>query len=205
MTSAFPPQNDTRHDDAELALLLDGNPQATETFVRANAPWMMALARRILKDGGLAEDAVQNAFASVFENLSSFEGRSTTKTWIHRIVVNQSLMLLRRRNRLQEAPIDDLLPVFDDNGCRFEDPWAVLETPETIFLQSQARQKIVELIDQLPDAYRVILILRDMEEMRTSEVADMLKLSEANVKVRLHRARAALKKLLEPLLRGEAL
>jgi len=186
-------------------LLLDGNPQATEMFVRANAPWMMALARRILKDGGLAEDAVQNAFANVFRKLGSFEGRSTAKTWIHRIVVNQSLMLLRKRNRLQEEPIDDLLPVFDDNGCRFEDPWTVLETPETIFLQSQARQKIVELIDQLPDAYRVIVILRDMEEMPTTEVADVLKLSEANVKVRLHRARAALKKLLEPLLRGEAL
>lgn len=59
------------------------------------------------------------------------------------------------------------------------------------------------MIDTLPDTYRIVLVLRDIEELSTAEVAEMLELTEANVKVRLHRARAALKKLLEPLLRGQ--
>lgn len=205
MASSFSPDQKKAEDDAEVQSLRDGDLRATETFVRNHAPWMLALARRILKDEAQAENAVQNAFASVFQNLDSFEGRSAPKTWIHKIVVNQALMLLRKRNRLQEEPIDDLMPVFDENGCRFEDPWTVLETPETIFQQSQAQKHISALIDQLPDAYRVVLILRDIEEMSTADVADALSLSEANMKVRLHRARAALKRLLEPLLRGDAI
>ncbi|MDP6342588.1 MAG: sigma-70 family RNA polymerase sigma factor [Alphaproteobacteria bacterium] len=192
-------------DDDDLAALRTGDRVATERFVREHAAWMLAVARRILRDHGHAEDAVQNAFAAVFKNLEKFDGRSALRTWMHRIVVNEALMLLRKSRRGRETPIDDLLPDFDDAGCRIEDRWTTVETPESLLQQTQTRARISELIDQLPDNYRIVLMLRDIEELSTAEVAELLDMSETNVKVRLHRARAALKKLLEPLIRGQAL
>lgn len=176
---------------------------STDSFVRENIGWMLASARRIVRDRSLAEDCVQDAFINVFKNLDGFKGQSRLRTWMHRIVVNQALMALRARNRLKEMPIDDLLPTFDANGCRLEDPWTSFETPESLLARSQTLDTVVSLIDKMPDIYRIVLLLRDIEDLSTSEVAKMLELSESNVKVRLHRARAGLRQLLEPLLRGQ--
>ncbi|WP_337660203.1 sigma-70 family RNA polymerase sigma factor [Anderseniella sp. Alg231-50] len=189
-------------------LLIGKDRAATEAFVRANLGWMLALARRIVKDSAIAEDVVQDAFSNVFKNLETFRGEAALKTWIHRIVVNQALMALRKQRRLNEQPIDQLLPEFDGSGCRIDEPSGLsqlAQTPEAVLLSSDRRQQVLACIDRLPDSYRVILMLRDIEELSTSEVADMTGLTEANVKVRLHRARAALKKLLSPLFEGAAL
>ncbi len=188
-----------------LEALRAGERGATEAFVRQHAGWMLALAHRMLRDSAAADDAVQNAFASIFKNLQSFEERSSLKTWMHRIVVNEVLMLMRKTRRLREEPLDELLPVFDDNGCRIESDWATFQTPEAVMQESQTAAKVTELINTLPENYRIVLMLRDIEELSTGEVAEMLNMSQANVKVRLHRARAALKKLLEPLMGGHAL
>ena len=165
----------------------------------------MIVARRILRDNAHAEDAVQGAFVNIFKNLNSFGGRSAIKTWMHRIVVNQALMVLRKNRRMNETSIDDLLPEFDDYSCRIEDSWTTFETPESLLQRADTNKKTSEFIDLLPDKYRNVLILRDIEELSTSEVAEALELSETNVKVRLHRARSALKKLLEPLIREQAI
>jgi len=190
--------------DHAVADLKAGDRRAAERFVRAHIGWMLALARRILRDAHHAEDAVQNAFAKIFANLDGFDGRSALKTWMHRIVVNESLMLLRRLGRADATSIDEFLPVFDDNGCRVEERWMTHETPEALMLRTDIRARVKEKIDLLPENYRIILVLRDIEEMTTHEVAMLLDISEANVKVRLHRARAALKRLLEPLVKGQA-
>ena len=190
-------------EETELSKLRRGFTSATEKFVRENIGWMLSVARRMLRDNAQAEDCVQDAFSSIFKNLESFRGDSSLKTWMHRIVANQALMVLRRNKRLNEAPIDDLLPVFDERGCREEERWTTFETPESLMERSQTRETVTALIDKLPDNYRTILLLRDIEEMSNSEVAELMNLTETNVKVRVHRARAALKKLLEPLLRGE--
>ena len=159
----------------------------------------------MLRNDAHAEDCVQDAFLNIFKNLESFRGESSLRTWMHRIVVNHVLMLLRSRKRLNEASIDDLLPDFDENGCRVEDRWSDFETPESLMERSQTKETVIALIGKLPDNYRIVLLLRDIEELSVSEVAEILNLSETNVKVRLHRARSALKKLLEPLLRREKL
>ena len=200
-------QVSTEPDDRDNAVadLKAGERGAAERFVRVHIGWMLALSRRILGDAHHAEDAVQNAFAKIFANLDGFDGRSALKTWMHRIVVNESLMLLRKLGRADAASIDELLPVFDENGCRIEERWMTRETPESLMLRSDAGARVREKIDLLPENYRIILILRDIEDMATHEVAALLDISEANVKVRLHRARAALKRLLEPLLKGQAL
>ncbi len=186
-----------------IAGLKAGDNEAAGQLVRNHAGWMLAVARRVLNDHGLAEDCVQEAFINVFRKIHDFEARSSLKTWLYRIVVNQALAKLRSKRSRQETPIDDLLPDFDENACRIEGPWQHLATPEEVFEQQDRRLVIHAKINDLPESYRVILQLRDIEELTTREVADALGLSESNVKVRLHRARSALKKLLEPLLKGE--
>ncbi|MEP2029029.1 MAG: sigma-70 family RNA polymerase sigma factor [Paracoccaceae bacterium] len=171
-------------------------------FVRENTGWMLAVAVRILQDTGLAEDAVQTAFAKILGKIDGFEGRSTIRTWMHRIVVNEALMILRKIKRRQEQSIDALLPTFDQSGCRIESDLAETVTPEDLLDQAQTGRAVTAAINKLPDTYRVVLCLRDIEGLSTAEVGEALGISEANVKVRLHRARAALKKLLEPVLKG---
>lgn len=190
-------------DDSAIAAIRTGDTNLIERFVRQHMGWMLAVANRIVRDSHLAEDAVQNAFAKIFGNIDSFNRQSALKTWMHRIVVNEGLMLIRKSGPAETVQIDELLPVFDKNGCRIEEPWSTMETPESLVLRADARAQVNEKIGLLPDNYRIILVLRDIEELTTQEVAEMLELSEANVKVRLHRARAALKRLLEPLIRGQ--
>ena len=176
---------------------------AAEQLVRDNIAWMLALAERMLRDRSLAEDAVQEAFISALRGLSRFEGRSSIKTWLHRITVNASLTKLRQLKRLGEKSIDEYLPEFDRQDCRIEAPWSYLASVQEILENAELQARVNAGIDELPDSYRIVLQLRDIEGYATSEVAALLEISEANVKVRLHRARAALKKLLEPILRGE--
>jgi RNA polymerase sigma-70 factor (ECF subfamily) len=178
------------------------NAQA-EQLVRDNIGWMLALAQRMLIDHALAEDAVQDAFIDAFRALDTFEGRSSLKTWLHRITVNASLMKLRKLKRLAEQPIDEYLPEFDQYECRIEAPWTHLARVEDVLENEHIRSLVHTKISALPDRYRIVLQLRDIEGYGTGEVAKLLDISESNVKVRLHRARAAFKKLLEPILRGE--
>ncbi len=198
--------SDTQRHQIELeplAKLREHCPVTTERFVRNHAPWMLKVASRILRDDATAQDVVQEAFGNAFQKLSEFEGRSSLKTWLHRIVVNQALMKLRSRRRLREEPLDHLLPEFGSNACRIEQSWPQLLGAQEICEQKQLREIVRRKIDELPHDYRVVLLLRDIEEMTTSEVAEQLELSVSNVKVRLHRARSALKTLLEPVLRGQ--
>ncbi len=174
-----------------------------EQLVRDNIGWMLSLAQRLLGDRMLAEDAVQDAFLDAFRALDAFEGRSSLRTWLHRITVNASLMTLRRLKRLAEQPIDEHLPEFDRYECRIEAPWSHLARVEDVLEKEHLRTLVHTNISELPDLYRIVLQLRDIEGYDTGEVAKLLDISESNVKVRLHRARAALKKLLEPILRGE--
>ena len=112
-------------------------------------------------------------------------------------------MKLRQLKRLGEQPIDEYLPEFDRYDCRIEPVWNRLVAVEDILQNEKLRTLVAEKTSLLPDAYRIVLQLRDIEEYNTEEVAELLGISASNVKVRLHRARAALKKLLQPILRGE--
>lgn len=190
-------------EDSLVAALKAGDKQAAEVLVRSEAGRMIAVAKRMLGDHALAEDCVQDAFIKLFRHIDGFEQRSSLRSWVHRIVVNEALMKLRSKRTRGEASIDELMPEFDENACRIEGPWQYLATPEEIFARQDRRALVLTKIQELPESYRVVLLLRDIEELSTREVADGLGLSEANVKVRLHRARSALKKLLEPLLKGE--
>ena len=175
----------------------------TSNFVRAHIGWMMRVARHYLTDVALAEDAVQSAFSKVFSKGDQFRGDVNIKAWIRRIVVNEALMILRKRKSLiEDTSIDAVLPEFDSNECRHELSWSQSSCPEQILITAQTRKIVMDAIAKLPDAYRIVLLLRDIEEHSTAEVAQMLDISETNAKVRLHRARAALKVILEPDMRN---
>jgi RNA polymerase sigma-70 factor (ECF subfamily) len=175
-----------------------GASEAFEGVVRLHGPKMLAIAARYFHCEQDRDDAVQDAFISAFRAIGSFDGESKLGTWLHRITVNACLMKLRSRSRKPETQIDDLLPQFDDTGHRVHSDRAWDQDGYTRLAQKDTRQRVRDCIEQLPDSYRTVLMLRDIEGFDTAETAKQLDCSEANVKTRLHRARQALRTLLAP-------
>lgn len=189
----------------EHALLADlraGKEEAFARLLREHGGRMLAVARRLVRDEEDARDAVQEAFVSAFRSLDRFEGGSRLATWLHRIVVNCCLMRLRSRQRRPEEPIEELLPRFLEDGHQ-ETQSVDWEEPVDVLLQRREICALVRAsIDRLPESYRTVLILRDIEEVSTAEAAGLLGITENALKIRLHRARQALRTLLDPHLRG---
>src|SRR5438128_7791634 len=184
--------------DAAVQLdgLRPGDDHAFAAVVGQRAGRMLAPGRRLLRDGDEAEDAVQEAFVSAARAIGGFAGDSKLSTWLHRVVVNTALMRLRSRRRRREEPIDDLLPRFDADGSHAE---AVVawETPSDVLLERrQTREMVRRCIDQLPEQYRTVILLRDVEEMDTEETARSIGATPNAVNIPLHRARQAHRTLL---------
>ncbi len=175
-----------------------GDERAYEQLVRDHGAKMLAVARRFLRSEHNAADAVQEAFLAAFRHIHTFAAGAQLGTWLHRIVVNTCLMKLRSDKSRPVCSMESLLPAFDNFGrhvqraSRWEAPIERLEKHEVL-------QRIRDRIDQLPAPYRTIVLLRDIEELDTQEVADRLGISATAVKVRLHRARRALRSLLSPI------
>lgn len=198
---AAPPTDD----EGLIARLRDGDDDAYEYVVREYTPRLLAVARRFLRSEEDARDAVQDAFLSAFRSIGRFEGSARVSTWLHRIVVNASLMKLRTRRRKPEQPIEELLPRYLEDGHMAApvSPWR--ETGADPVERRELRRVLDEALAALPDSYRNVLLLRDIEELDTQETAEIMGISPGAVKTRLHRARQALRELLEPHLReGEA-
>jgi RNA polymerase sigma-70 factor, ECF subfamily len=180
-----------------------GDERAYETVVREHGGRLLSVARRMLRNEEDARDAVQDAFLSAFRSLEEFQGTARLSTWLHRIVVNAALMKLRTASRRPEEPIEDLLPRFDDEG-RWSDAVSAYESRSDVLLQRRdTRVMVRRCIDALPEAYRTVLLLRDIEDLDTEEAAAALGISPNAVKIRLHRARQALRTLLERELSAE--
>jgi RNA polymerase sigma-70 factor (ECF subfamily) len=191
---------------ALLAGLRARDDAAYERLVRAQGGRMLAVAQRLLGNAEEARDAVQEAFISAFRSIDRFEGGSRLSTWLHRIVVNAALMRLRGRRRGHEESIDDLLPTFLEDGHQARPVQEWKENVHAMLERRQVREAVRAAVDRLPETYRTVLMLRDIEEMDTEEVADRLGITPNAVKIRLHRARQALRTLLDPTFRagGEA-
>jgi RNA polymerase sigma-70 factor (ECF subfamily) len=186
---------DRPESDAELvARLQRGDDTAFEAVVRTHGGRLLAVARRFLGNDEDARDAVQDAFIRAYKAIHTFEARAQLYTWLHRILVNTALMKLRERRRRPTESIEDLLPTYVNDGHQAvaSRDWsdAVLERKETAAI-------VREAIAMLPDQYREVLVLRDIEEKDTAEAAEILGTTSNVVKVRLHRARQALRTLLD--------
>ena len=194
---ASPPAPPTSPADADadlIAGLQRGDQAAFEEVVRTHSGRLLSVARRFLGNDEDAQDAVQDSFIRAFKAIHTFEARAQLHTWLHRILVNTALMKLRERRRRPIESIEDLLPTFSADGHQSvpSRDWsdALLERKETAAM-------VREAIAMLPDLHREVLVLRDIEDRDTAETAQILGTSANVVKVRLHRARQALRTLLD--------
>lgn len=195
----MPPFQD---DAALLEALRAGDSAALAAVFDAYADRLYRLALGLLQDPVEAEDVVQEAFLTLMTHLDRFEGRSRVGTWLYRVAYNASLDRLRQR---QPEP----LPEQDSEGP--DDPpmpRALVEwrlTPEEILADAEALAELDQAVAELPEALRAVFILRDIEGLSTAETAEALGISPGAVKVRLHRARLALRERLTEIFGRQAL
>lgn len=189
-------------DEATLvAGLRSGSEAAFEMLVRTYGGRLMAVGRRFLRNEEDARDAVQDALLSAYRSIGSFTGSARISTWLHRIVINSALMKLRSRPRSPEGSIEELLPRFEhDHQASPSEEWN--QPAEKAIERRETRDLVRRAIESLPETYRTVLLLRDIEGLDTEETARLLAVTENTVKIRLHRARQALRTLLDPHFRG---
>lgn len=201
MAGTLMPMRDTEasFDEATmLARLKSKDEAAFDELVDAAAGRMLAVARKMMPTEADAEDAVQDAFLSAFKSLERFDGRSKLTTWLHQITVNACLMKLRSKRRRPEKSMDALLPEFVNDGHQKE-PQKRWHTEASGGIEEKELHALVRSrIEELPEQYRVVLVLRDVEGLDTEETAAVLGVTLDTVRTRLHRARQALKTLLDP-------
>jgi len=177
--------------EIDLDALKRKDKAAIKALIDQNSDHIYRLALKMLGNQQDAEDILQETFIKAFNNIEGFEGRSKISTWLYRITVNESLMLLRKRkNTLVEIDADietdqgDILP-------RQIVDWCCL--PEKELMSSEARKHLNLAIQTLSDANRAAFLLRDVEGLSTREAAQVLDIRESAVKVRLMRARMQLR------------
>jgi RNA polymerase sigma-70 factor (ECF subfamily) len=185
-----------------LAALKSGEPGAYEQFVRTHVARVKTVVLRYLRNEEDANDAVQETFLSFFKAIQRFEGKAQLSTWIHRIAVNAALMKLRTLERKEEAALpdelDELLPKFVGFGAHAKPQRSFCEMPEDEIMRQETQSFVRRCIDMLPTMYRTALLLRDIEGYENEELAKHLGITVNAAKIRVHRARQALRTLLEP-------
>ncbi len=189
--------NYKRFSDTELVnLIRDKDYLAFEEVVERYSPKAMRLALKITRNREDAQDVLQETFVSVYKNIDSFRGDSAFSSWIYRICNNFALMKLRGRrfenqsDSISENPNMDIERLAEHSHS--ESDWS--EREEKILLRKELRQKIDEAIDKLPDEYRIVFLMKDVEDMSNEEIGKALNLTIPAVKSRLHRARLFLRK-----------
>ena len=178
---------DVADDSALRQRLKAGDGLAYETLVRRHGGRMLATARRFLRGEQDAADAVQDAFLAAFKAIANFKGDSQLGTWLHRIVVNTCLMRRRSQDRHPTISIDSLLPAFDETSHHARSVKSFRNSPSDALAAKELRNQVREQIDRLPEPFRAVLILRDIEEIDTDTAAGILGVSPGVIKTRLHR------------------
>jgi RNA polymerase sigma-70 factor (ECF subfamily) len=197
--------------DPELEALRAGDERAFIELLQRHHGALMRLAMAYLHDRELAEDTVQEGWLTVIRTLDRFEGRSSLKTWISGIVIN--LARSRRRKESRLGALTTWLGDIADRGRPTVDParfgsdgtWLELPTswdnlPESRLLARETLEQIRSAIEDLPPRHREVIVLRDVAQLQGAEVSRLLGISAENQRVRLHRARAAVRRKLEEYL-----
>jgi len=177
-------------DDAEvIRRVLQGNTAMFELLMRRYNERVYRAARAIVRDEQEAEDVMQQAYVNAFTHLRQFNGSAQFSTWLTRIAINEALARVRRRGRFE--PFDDELSNVEPFMSSHPS-----ENPERQAFTGELRELLEWSIDTLPDGMREVFVLREVEGLSTSEVAECLGVSEDVVKTRLSRGRAALRRVL---------
>jgi RNA polymerase sigma-70 factor (ECF subfamily) len=195
--------------DAEIVdALKRGDERVFADLVDAYSPGLMRMAQMFVRDRAVAEDVVQDTWIAVLRGIDRFEGRSSLKTWIYRILMNTAKTRGQRESRsipFSAAASDDEPSVdpdrFLDANHRYAGGWMIgpseWQTPEEELLQGETRDAILAAIDELPDAQRAVITMRDVEGFPAEEVAEALGISDGNQRVLLHRARSKVRRAIE--------
>lgn len=183
-----------------LARLRAGDASALEPLMERFASRVYRVACSITGSPADAEEVVQDVFLALFRKVDSFDGRAALGTWLYRIAVNTALNKRRGKRARVEEPLEPHLPAFEPDGHRQGDRSFLLadwsSMPDAELLSAEGRALVREAVERLPAHYRLVLLLRDVEELSSEEVAGIVGDSVASVKSRLHRARMALREQL---------
>ena len=186
-----------------LERIKSGDSAAFELIMRRHNRRLYRIARGILRNDAEAEDAVQEAYVRAFKNLRQFKGKGPFSAWLAKIAINESLGRLRRAGAGSKAvSLDDPVQVEEANfmtALTFAGP-----DPEQSVAREEFRRLLETAIDALPEAYRLVFVLRGVEEMSVSEAADYLDVEPATIKTRYHRARRLLQKHLSGVVQATA-
>jgi RNA polymerase sigma-70 factor (ECF subfamily) len=192
-------------DDVDLVRRAkSGDYPAFEALVSKYERSMYALARRITGNPEDAEDVVQDAFSNVVQHLGEFRGDSSFHTWLSRIATNQALKVLRKRRGLSTVPLDEAR---DGDALalprpEFIAPWS--QDPQEAGKDPSIRTLVEQALEELDEKYRVVFVLRDLQGLSTEAAAQILGITESNLKVRLLRARLQLRERLTRVLGDES-
>ncbi len=180
-------------DSALVKGLKAGDDTAFATLLDRYSARTYRTARTVTGNPHDAEEVVQDVFMTVFQKIGSFEGRSAFSTWLYRITVNAAMMKVRRKqDRVEEDP-ERWLPVFDADAHHAHPVEAWPVDPEKILLEQEGRDAVRQALTSLPVEYRTVIALRDLQGLSGEEAAEILGISPAAVRSRLHRARLALR------------
>lgn len=176
-------------DEDVIRQVLEGHTAMFELLMRRYNERVYRAARSIVRDEQEAEDVMQEAYVNAFTHLRQFNGSARFSTWLLRIAINEALARVRRRGRYEafDDELSNVEPFMSRNPS---------ENPERQAFTGELRSLLESAIDTLPDGMREVFVLRDVEGLSTSEVADALDISEDVVKTRLSRGRAALRRVL---------
>jgi RNA polymerase sigma-70 factor, ECF subfamily len=178
-------------DEEVVVRVLAGETAMFEIVMRRHNQRIYRVARAILRNDGEAEDVMQDAYVRAYEHLDQFAGRAKFSTWLTRIAVHEALARQRRSKRYEEVG-----PTSEREGDPMDRFASLTPNPEQQMSNSELRRLLEQAVEKLPDAYRAVFMLREVEDMSTTDAAYALEITEENVKVRLHRARALLRKSL---------
>ena len=186
---------ETADDPSVVAEVRRGNAAAFAVLMRRYNRRLYRTARAILNDDAAAEDALQEGYVAAYRHIGEFRGEAQFATWLTRIVVNQALQALRRNRREQ------VVVLFDETASEAAERDSAVESPpsaipENAMLRTEMRRLIERKIDELPEAYRTVFMLREVEDMTVDETADSLGIPAATVRSRLFRAKARLRESL---------
>jgi RNA polymerase sigma-70 factor, ECF subfamily len=175
-------------DEQVVERVLAGETALYEVVMRRYNTRLYRVARAILKNDGEAEDVMQDAYVRAFQHLDQFAGRAKFSTWVTRIAVHEALARMRKAKRFEE---------WDDMNESKQDKIVATRLspgPESETASGELSRLLEQAIETLPANYRAVVMMRDVEEMSTSEAAECLSITEENVKIRLHRAHGLLRK-----------
>jgi RNA polymerase sigma factor (sigma-70 family) len=176
-------------DEELVRRIVAGEKQFFEIIVRRYNQRLYRVGMSVLANDGEAEEAMQAAYLNAYEHLCQFEGRAAFGTWVTRIMLNECLRSKRRRAR--------------SSSVREGSEYIIhMQTPENVMANKELSQVLENSIARLPEKYRLVFVLREMEELSIRETAEVVGIQESNVKVRLNRAKSMLRESLQAYIKG---